>query len=133
VLATLKGRPVLLFFWAHWCPDCKEMAPIVARMMRTYGPKGLAVVGPTRYYGYVADGEDAPPAVEKKYIEEVRQRYYAQLSAMPAPLSNANFITYGSSSTPTLVLVDKQGAVRWYHPGAAPEKELAARIESVLK
>jgi thiol-disulfide isomerase/thioredoxin len=132
-LASLKGRPVLLFFWAHWCPDCKNMAPIVARLMRTYGPKGLAVVGPTRYYGYVAGGEDAPPPVEKKYIEEVRQRYYAQLAAMPAPLSNANFLTYGAASTPTIVLLDKSGAVRWYHPGAAPENELESRIQAVLR
>lgn len=132
-LASLKGHPVLLFFWAHWCPDCKEMAPIIARLMKSYGPKGLALVGPTKYYGYVANGDDAPPAVEKKYIEEIRQRYYAQLAAMPAPLSNANFLTYGSSSTPTLALLDSEGIVRWYHPGSATEKELTARVEAVLK
>jgi thiol-disulfide isomerase/thioredoxin len=132
-LASFKGRPVLLFFWAHWCPDCKELIPVLAKLEKTYGPRGLALVGPTRYYGYVAGGEDAPPAAEKKYIEEIRRTHYAALAGMPVPLSNANFITYGSSSTPTLVLLDKQGAVNWYHPGTASEKELAGRIESVLR
>ena len=133
VLASLKGRPVVLFFWAHWCPDCKGMVPILANLMKTYGPKGLALVGPTRYYGYTATAEDVTPAVEKPYIDQVRQRYYSPLASMPAPLSNANFITYGSSSTPTLVLLDAQGIVRWYHPGAATEPELVAQIQAVIK
>ena len=44
-LAALKGHPVLLFFWAHWCGDCKAEVPILARLMQTYGPKGLVLVG----------------------------------------------------------------------------------------
>ena len=131
-IASLKGHPVLLFFWAHWCPDCKAMAPMISKLMLKYGPQGLALMGPTRYYGYVSNGDEAPPAQEKVYMEQVRQKYYAPLAAMPAPLSNNNFITYGSSSTPTLALVDAQGIVRWYHPGAATEAELEAKILQVL-
>jgi len=52
---------------------------------------------------------------------------------MPVPLSNANFERYGASTTPTLVLVDRQGIVSWYHPGNASEQELAAHIEQVLR
>jgi thiol-disulfide isomerase/thioredoxin len=132
-LAALKGKAVLLFFWAHWCPDCKEIAPVLAELKKRYGARGLEVVGPTRYYGYVANGDEAPPAKEKLYIDQIRQRYYAALSDMPAPLSNANFSRYGSSSTPTLVLVNRAGVVSWYHPGTAPPQELAARIEAALK
>jgi thiol-disulfide isomerase/thioredoxin len=131
-LASLRGHPVLLFFWAHWCSDCKAEVAIVANMQRTFAPQGLAVIGPTRFYGYVAGGEDAPPAKEKPYIEQVRSRYYATLPDMRVPLSAANFITYGASTTPTLVLIDRAGVVRYYHPGAVPEAELAARIRAVL-
>ena len=131
-LAALRGHPVLLFFWAHWCSDCKAEVAIVANMQRTFVPQGLAVIGPTRLYGYVAGGEDAPPAKEKLYIEQVRSRYYAALPEMRVPLSAANFIAYGASTTPTLVLIDRAGVVRYYHPGAVPEAELAARIRALL-
>ncbi len=132
-LASLRGKAVLLFFWAHWCADCKADIPIIAGLMKKYGPRGLALIGPTRYYGYVANGNDAPPAVEKPYIDQIRRQFYAPLGNMPAPLSNANFARYGASSTPTLVLVDRRGIVRWYHPGAATEQELSVQIERALR
>jgi thiol-disulfide isomerase/thioredoxin len=131
-LASLRGRPVLLFFWAHWCSDCKGMVKSVASVMKTYGPKGLALVAPTKRYGYVAGGEDATPAVEKPYIEKVRGQFYSELGQMPMPVSAANFQQYGSSSTPTVVLVDRAGKVRYYHPGAINEQELAAEVAKVM-
>jgi thiol-disulfide isomerase/thioredoxin len=124
---------VLLFFWAHWCPDCKAEAPVLASLKNTYGPKGLVLVGPTRLYGYVAGGEEAAPATEKQYIDQVRRRYYAALADMPAPLGAANFLTYGASTTPTLILIDAAGVVRFYHPGAASEPELSGRIQAILR
>jgi thiol-disulfide isomerase/thioredoxin len=132
-IASLRGKAVLLFFWAHWCPDCKATIPVIAGLMKKYGPQGLALIGPTRYYGYVANGADATPDVEKPYIEQIRRQFYGPLSNMPAPLSNANFARYGASSTPTLVMVDRKGIVSWYHPGAATELELSSHIEQALR
>jgi len=131
-LASLRGRPVLLFFWAHWCGDCKGEAPILASIMKTYGPKGLALVAPTKLYGYVARGEEAGPDIERPYIEQVRRQFYRMLESVPIPLSASNFMNYGASTTPTIVLLDRAGVVRLYHPGAMQELELSSRIDALI-
>src|SRR5580692_402895 len=130
-LLALRGKPVLLFFWAHWCPDCKQEEHILAQIAQEFGPKGLVMVAPTQRYGYAANGEDATPAAELKYIEQIRHQYYADLLAVPAPVSEANFRNYGASTTPTLVLIDRRGIVRVYHPGAMTLDELRAALNKI--
>jgi thiol-disulfide isomerase/thioredoxin len=130
-LLALRGKPVLLFFWAHWCPDCKQEEHILAQIASEYGPKGLVMIAPTQRYGYVANGDEAGPADELKYIEQIRHQYYADLLSVPAPVSEANFRNYGASTTPTLVLIDRRGIVRVYHPGAMTLDELRTALNKV--
>jgi thiol-disulfide isomerase/thioredoxin len=130
-VAQLKGSPVLLFFWAHWCGDCKAEAPIITQLRSEFAGQGLKVIGPTRLYGYTAQVEHAAPADELSYIDAVRHRFYGGLLDMPVPVSAYNFNVYGASTTPTLVLVDRTGKVAWYHPGAVPYAELRKEIEKV--
>ncbi|HTC33741.1 MAG TPA: TlpA disulfide reductase family protein [Bryobacteraceae bacterium] len=130
-LVALRGKPVLLFFWAHWCPDCKKEEPILAAIASEYAAKGLVMIAPTQRYGYVANGDEAGPADELKYIEQIRHKYYADLLNVPAPVSEANFRNYGASTTPTLVLIDRRGIVRLYHPGAMTMDELRAALNKV--
>jgi thiol-disulfide isomerase/thioredoxin len=132
-LSQLKGSPVLLFFWAHWCVDCKAEGPILAQLRSEFGPKGLIVMAPTQRYGYAAGGQDTTPSAELAYIEQVWQHYYSGLSNVPVPVSKANFSNYGASTTPTLVLVDRAGRVSLYHPGAMPYEQLKAAIEKVIQ
>jgi len=133
VLGQLKGSPVLLFFWAHWCVDCKAEAPIITQLRTEFAPKGLAVVGPTRLYGYTAQVENASPGDELAYIDIVRHRFYAGLLDMPVPISKYNFDVYGASTTPTLVLLDRAGKVAMYHPGALSYEQLKAEIEKAAR
>ncbi len=130
--AELKGSPVLLFFWAHWCSDCKAEAPIITQLRSEYASKGLKVIGPTRLYGYTAQIEQASPADELRYIDAVRHRFYSGLLDMPVPINTRNFEVYGASTTPTLVLLDRAGKVAWYHPGAVRYGELRGEIEKVV-
>jgi thiol-disulfide isomerase/thioredoxin len=133
VLASLKGSPVLLFFWAHWCGDCKAEIPIIARLRQEFAAQGLVVIGPTQLYGYAAQGADAAPAQERAYLESVRQRYYSSLLDMPVPLSQQNFNAYGASTTPTLVVLNRDGQVALYHPGAMAYAELRAALEDAAR
>jgi len=131
-LPSLKGSPVLLFFWAHWCADCKAEAPIIAQLRLEFANRGLKVIGPTRLYGYTAQDPQAPPSEEIQYIEAVRRRFYGGLLDMPVPINTHNFEVYGASTTPTLVLLDRAGKVAMYHPGALPYGELRAEVEKVV-
>jgi thiol-disulfide isomerase/thioredoxin len=132
-LVQLKGHPVLLFFWAHWCGDCKAEVPELAHLVAQYQSKGLVLIGPTQHYGYAAGGEDASREDETRYIDAVRNQYYAALPGMSVPLSEENFQRFGASTTPTLVLVDGQGIVRLYHPGAMPYSQLASKLAEVVR
>jgi thiol-disulfide isomerase/thioredoxin len=132
LLASLKGSPVLLFFWAHWCGDCKAEVPVIARLRQEFAPEGLVVIGPTQLYGYAAQGADAAPEQERAYIESVRARYYGSLQDMPVPLSKRNFNAYGASTTPTLVVLNRAGQVAMYHPGALSYDELRSAVQKAV-
>lgn len=131
-LASLKGKPVILFFWAHWCGECKQQGPVLARLQEQHKDSGLVVLGPTQRYGYVAGGIDAPPAEELKYIAQIREQFYSSLK-MAVPVSEENFKSWGCSTSPTLALIDRAGIVRLYHPGKMSYEELAPKVVALVK
>ena len=129
----LRGKLVVLFFWAHWCPDCKAQAPVLTKVLDRYRKDGLAIVAPTQRYGYTTRrAVPATPEEELRYIGQIRDTSYPFLRDEPVPVSDENHTRYGVSTTPTLVLVDRAGLVRLYHPGNLSEEELGAAIESLL-
>jgi len=130
-LDDFRGRPVLLFFWAHWCADCKAQGPAVEALRKEFPT--LAVVAPTQHYGYVSNGEDASRERETSYIALVQKQNYPWMNELPIPVSEENFRAYGSSSSPTLVLVDGKGLVRMYRPGQMSAAELRQALASALK
>jgi thiol-disulfide isomerase/thioredoxin len=130
---ALKGKVVLFFFWAHWCGDCKRQKPVLEALRDAYADKGLVIVGPTQFYGYVAGGEDATPEQELEYLTNAYQQRYPLPSWMSVPISNKNYLNFGVSTTPTLVLVDRAGIVRMYHPGDMSREDLEARIQPLLQ
>ena len=131
-LAAVKGKVVLFYFWAHWCGDCKRQMPVLKALYEEYGERGLVIIGPTRLYGYVARGEEATRQQELDYLKNAYQQRHPIPSWMGVPVSTQNFLHFGVSTTPTLVLVDRSGIVRLYNPGTLSYGELAGRIEQLL-
>jgi len=127
-----QGHPVILFFWAHWCPDCKAEAPIIAELLDKYRDRGLLVIGPTRHYGYAEKGVDATPAQELAHIEKIRQQYYGMIKDMAVPVSDEDALEYGMDATPTLVLVDRAGKVALFHPGQMTRAELEPLVAKLV-
>ncbi|HQR34445.1 MAG TPA: TlpA disulfide reductase family protein [Blastocatellia bacterium] len=130
--ASLKGKPVLLFLWAHWCGDCRAQSATLVRVTEKYRAQGLVVMAPTRYYGTGAQNKDATPAEEKAQIEKVWQETYKGLESVPVVIDKDAMIRYGVSATPTFALIDRKGIVRFYAPTRLSEAELSRRIETVL-
>jgi thiol-disulfide isomerase/thioredoxin/DsbC/DsbD-like thiol-disulfide interchange protein len=132
-LASLQGKVVLLFFWAHWCSDCKAQGPVLEKLLQRYGSQGLVVVAPTQRFGYAAAGKTATPDEEKSYIQHVRQTSYAWMAKVPVTLSETNHKRYGVSSTPTVVVVDRAGIVRLYNAGQVPEAKLEELVRRLVE
>jgi thiol-disulfide isomerase/thioredoxin len=131
-VAALKGKPVVLFFWAHWCPDCKAMSTVLETLLGRYRDQGLTVVAPTQRYGYVAKRAPAAAAEEMAYMARVRDEVYPWLAREWVPVSEENIKNYGVSTTPTVVLVDRAGLVRLYHPGQMTMEQIEPHIRAIL-
>ncbi|MGH9754812.1 MAG: TlpA family protein disulfide reductase [Blastocatellia bacterium] len=131
-IAALKGKPALLFLWAHWCGDCTAQAGMLGRVTRKYRAQGLVVIAPTRYYGTGAGNKPATPAEEKAHMAKVWAEVYAGLEGVSIPIDTDTMAQYGASSTPTYALIDRKGMVRFYSPTRLSEAELSRRIEAVL-
>lgn len=130
--ASLKGKPVLLFLWAHWCGDCKAQAASLARVTEKFKSQGLVVMAPTRYYGTGEQNKNVSPAEEKAHMAKVWKDTYPGLESVPIVIDTDAMIRYGVSATPTFALIDRKGVVRLYAPTRLSEAELSKRIESVL-
>lgn len=131
-LGALEGNVVVLFFWAHWCADCKRQGPILEQALARHGGNGLRVFAPTQRFGYAAGGEDATPETERVYIDRVRATAYPWMPASVVPIDEANHVAYGVSTTPTIVIVDRAGRIQKYHPGVMSEQDLEAAIAPLL-
>lgn len=129
--AELKGKPVVIFLWAHWCGDCKKFAPILDAMVSKYRQTGLTLIAPTQRFGYVAQRKPADPAAELAYIEQIRDEFYPWMKTVSAPVSNAVYEAYGVSTTPTLVFIDRDGKVSKYNPGQLTAEQLEPLIQKI--
>jgi len=63
---SLKGKPVLLNFWASWCAPCREETPLLVRLHKVYGPRGVEFVG--------INAEDQP-ADARRFIAQYHVDY----------------------------------------------------------
>lgn len=130
--SSLRGKVVLLDFWATWCAPCIAAFPSLVEFHDTYQRDGLVILGVTRYYGEV-QGMSADENAEFDYLQKFRKTYNLPYDFVVAR-GQTNQIAYGANGIPTAVLIDRKGVVRYVETGTSAnrESELQKAIENLL-
>ncbi|MBD0325334.1 MAG: TlpA family protein disulfide reductase [Pyrinomonadaceae bacterium] len=114
-LADLRGRVVLLEFWATWCKPCDEMFPKLKELHNAHAERGLRTLALTRHY--LAYGSDANAREEelglvRKFIAERDIVFPVGVSA-----DERTQTLYGATGMPAIALIDRRGIVRYRFGG----------------
>ncbi|MBI4671860.1 MAG: TlpA family protein disulfide reductase [Chloroflexi bacterium] len=128
-LSKLKGKPVVINFWASWCVPCRDEAPGLQRAWETYKDRGVLILG----VDYVDTETDA-----RKFIAEFKQTY-PNGPDLATRISQAYKITgvpetyFVGKDGKLLQGIDDKGRVKGNWIGPLPEEVLNARIEEMLR
>ncbi|NIR30832.1 MAG: redoxin domain-containing protein [Gammaproteobacteria bacterium] len=127
-LSGLKGRAVVLNFWATWCPPCRREMPLLDAVQAKYASRGAAVVG-------VNVGEPAERV--ERFVRSVGVSYPIWVDAPPAhpgvDSTRAVYRRFGGVGLPTTVFIGPDGVVVDRHVGELSRALLQNRIETMLR
>ena len=116
-IKQLRGKVVLLDFWASWCSACRAMAPVLNALSDEFGAQGLRVVGLTD-----DTEEDALAAVRKQKIKY----------AVGATTSVDTIKDYFVSALPTFFLIDRKGVIRGVQLGETSRDAFEPMLKKLL-
>lgn len=116
-LETLRGKPVVLNFWASWCVPCRTEMPLLERAWRAHAGEGLAVVGVV----YADSNENA-----RGFYKELDLTFPSLIDA-----SGKTAVDYGVTGLPETYFIDRSGVIVAKKYGALEADELEARIAEI--
>lgn len=138
----LKGKVVLLDFWAVWCGPCIATFPHLREWHEKYSDKGLVMIGITRYYNYKWDDEagratraqgEVSPEQEQKMLEKFAEHHNLQHRfAIQEDRKMSEY--YGVTGIPHVVVIDREGKVRMMRVGSGESnaKDIEQMLEKLL-
>ena len=114
-LGDLRGRIVIVNFWASWCVPCREEVPALDAVWRRHRDAGVTVVG--------VNIQDRPGAI-REFLAATRPSYPNVIDA-----TGATSIAYGIYGVPETFVIDRDGRIRVRHVGAVTLDALAAHLK----
>lgn len=142
-LAELKGKVVLIDFWAVWCGPCIATFPHLKEWHEKYTDKGFVIVGSTRFYNYDWNDQTGKAArsqeevsVEKELamLEKFRESYGLHHGFLVTSKEEDYGKSFMVSGIPQAVLLDKEGKIQMIRVGSGEQnaKDLEKKIEELL-
>jgi len=119
---SLKGKVLLVDFWASWCEPCKASFPVMEDLHKIYGPKGLVII---------AVNVDENKSDMEAFLKDHPATFTIVRDARQKLVERA-----GAATMPTSLLIDREGKIRTVHSGFRGDetrKKYIEEIESILK
>ncbi|MBF0272121.1 MAG: TlpA family protein disulfide reductase [Magnetococcales bacterium] len=123
-LSDLKGKVVLINFWATWCPPCLEEIPALVQLQTQYADRGLVVVG----IDYM---EKADAKRLNQFIDEQGINYPVVMGELKT-LQGVAKILGGVFALPVTKVLDRSGKVAASHIGGLDLAEMKKLVEPLL-
>lgn len=125
--SSLKGRAVVLNFWATWCPPCRREMPLLDSVQQKYAARGLTIVGIDL---------DEPAAIVKAYVESIGVSYPIWVDAPGnepgIDTTRALYNRFGGIGLPTTFFIDPNGVIRQRQIGELNRAFLQNGAEAIL-
>ncbi len=116
-VSTLQGRPIVINFWASWCPPCNAEAPTLAAAYDKWSAKGVAFVG--------VDSTDTAAAGEA-FIQKYGWKY-----PVVEDSSGDMQIDWGVEGLPTTFFIDPTGNIIAQYSGGIDAESLDSYIQKI--